>query len=200
MKILIRKSDNIVIHAQNDLVLLQDRLEFTNGQDFNFNDSNSTIIEVDEIPEFFSGGIFSYENGAFTVVDTVRYDANNEEALVEAKDNKIALIKSTTITTNSVLVGGVYYNGGAESASLIKSAIDLMQLKDLQELGVWDENDVVTVMSLADAMDIVISIADECATIMYQRQARIAAVKLIEIDPQGQYTTYEEAIAALDLI
>ena len=143
-------------------------------------------------------------NKPFTAEEELAQDAIDAEytlgALQRAKGAKIAEIKATTDITIPVAVGTSLYNGGMDSAGAIKAGIDFAAIKNETEVGIWDIDDVVTVMPLADAMAVVVAIGEEYRIIMYERQSRIAAVNAIIIDINGTYPTYEDAKTALDLI
>lgn len=72
MKILIRNADNIVIYAQDDLVL-DTEAHGDNWRDPNFNTTNATLAET-TLPSGWTGAIWSYINGTWAVADQAAYD------------------------------------------------------------------------------------------------------------------------------
>ena len=80
MKILIRNSDNVVIYAQDDLVL-DDEAHGNSWRDQNFNTENAILTDA-VLPDLWTGAVWSYTGGAWAVVDTVRHDeiVANEQA------------------------------------------------------------------------------------------------------------------------
>lgn len=91
MKILIRNSDNVVIYAEQNLVLTA---EGTSGDGWfspQFTTANSTIGDA-ELPPRWTGAIWAYINGVWAIADPVAYNAAlNAEitALKIAKNNQI---------------------------------------------------------------------------------------------------------------
>lgn len=171
-----------------------------------FKDNNPSFIEVPYFKFVEDVDLYEYVNdtiqlkAGWEAIKQERYLETLPSLLESEKDRKIELIKSSTNASASVAIGDTIYNGGDASASAIKGAIDFANIKNETEVGIWDSEDVVTVMPLADAMAIVIAIGEQYRSIMYERQARIASVKAIVIDPIGIYPTYEDAKTALDLI
>lgn len=110
MKILVRKTDNLVIHADADLRLTEGEAVGTNWLDQHFNVSNADIYEA-ELPANFTGGVWSYIGGVWAVVDAIRHAqilADAQKLLVpEAvtmRQARIALAQAGKLTTvNSVI-------------------------------------------------------------------------------------------------
>lgn len=72
MKILVRDSDNAVIYAQDDLIL--DVEAHGDGwRDPNFDITNATIVEA-TLPDAWTGAVWSYVEGVWTVRDQAGYD------------------------------------------------------------------------------------------------------------------------------
>jgi len=74
MKILIRNSDDVVMYADDSLQLSGERAFGEKWQDFNFNSANSRI-EVAILPDMWSGAVWSYINGTWSIIDSVQHDA-----------------------------------------------------------------------------------------------------------------------------
>jgi hypothetical protein len=72
MKILIRNADNIVIYAQDDLVL-DTEAHGNNWRDPNFNSSNATLAEA-TLPINWTGAVWSYIQGVWSIYDQAAYD------------------------------------------------------------------------------------------------------------------------------
>ena len=71
MKILIRKTDGVVIYAQDDLQL--DTEAHGNGwRDPNFSTDNATLDDS-PLPGLWAGAVWSYIGGVWAVVDTARH-------------------------------------------------------------------------------------------------------------------------------
>lgn len=71
MKILIRKSDNVVIYAQDDLIL--DTEVHGNGwRDPQFNTDNALLGDA-ALPDNWIGAVWSYSNGVWAVADTAAH-------------------------------------------------------------------------------------------------------------------------------
>jgi len=71
MKILIRKSDNVVIYAQHDLIL-DTEAHGEGWRDPNFNAQNAVLTDA-ELPPLWIGAVWAYHDGTWTVVDTNRH-------------------------------------------------------------------------------------------------------------------------------
>lgn len=69
MKILIRNSDNVVIYAQDDLILTATMTMGKGWRDQNFNSSNATLTEA-TLPSLWIGGAWTYSNNTWAVHDT----------------------------------------------------------------------------------------------------------------------------------
>lgn len=83
MKILIRTADNAVIYAQQDLML--DTEAHGNGwRDANFNTGNAILADAD-LPMYWTGAVWSYAAGIWSVLDTLRYAAITTAALADLK-------------------------------------------------------------------------------------------------------------------
>lgn len=110
MKILVRNSDNVAIHSGIALELSNDSVKSDLWEDFNFNLGNSTIYEA-ELPEYFTGGVWSYIGGVWAVVDAIRHAqilADAQKLLVPEsvtmRQARIALAQAGKLTTvNSVI-------------------------------------------------------------------------------------------------
>lgn len=77
MKILIRNSDSAVIYAQDDLIL--DVEAHGDGwRDPNFDITNATIVEA-TLPDAWTGAVWSYVEGVWTVCDQAGYDMALQE-------------------------------------------------------------------------------------------------------------------------
>lgn len=69
MKILIEKQSDKVVFAEDDLQFTSDGVKGGGWECHLFNDSNSEIIDVLAIPDFFVGNAFVFKDNAFVVVD-----------------------------------------------------------------------------------------------------------------------------------
>lgn len=138
--------------------------------------------------------------GQGVISDTVDGDFPPAISLDELKANKIDTIISSTDLFVPVILNGITYNGGADSAGKIKGAIDLAQLLLEPTVDIWDINDKTRTYSFPDAMDIVSAIAIDYRTKALARQARITAVNDIVVDVNGTYPTLADALAAINLI
>ena len=88
MKCLIRNSDNVVIYAQDDLELFDDKLKSDGWIDYNFNTSNSIILDL-EIPDDLIGGAYAYVDGAFIIFNQSVID--DYKNLLTPKINSISM-------------------------------------------------------------------------------------------------------------
>ena len=88
MKILIRNSDSIVIYAQDDLIL-DTEAHGNNWRDPNFNSTNATIVDA-ALPRLWSGAVWSYIDGVWSVVDSVRYAELSSSEKAEVKQRDVA--------------------------------------------------------------------------------------------------------------
>ncbi len=118
MKILIRNSDNIVIYAQDDLIL-DTEAHGDNWRDPNFNAKNATLVDA-TLPRLWSGAVWSYLDGVWAVSDAARY----AEMLGIAKAAFIRSIKSEAgALTAQVLQGlGSEYEIAEAEATAFKAA------------------------------------------------------------------------------
>ena len=73
MKILIRAFDNVVIYAQDDLVLTDKNVYGDNWHDNNFTNDNAIIVDA-ILPDIFCGAVYTYIDGTWAVWDAKRYD------------------------------------------------------------------------------------------------------------------------------
>ena len=73
MKILVRNSDNVVIYAQDDMVLGDD-LSGDGWRDPHFNTTNSEITEA-TLPPLWRGAEWMYIDGEWLVLDEAKYNA-----------------------------------------------------------------------------------------------------------------------------
>ena len=87
MKILIRNSDNVVIFAQDDLIL-DTEVHGNDWRDPNFDITNSTIVEA-TVPDVWAGSIWSYADGIWTVLDQTGYN----ETLQRHKDKTAIVVR-----------------------------------------------------------------------------------------------------------
>lgn len=81
MKILVRNSDNVVIYAQPDL-LLDDTAHGAGWADNNFNTGNANLLDA-ELPENWTGAVWVYANGAWSIADQAGYDAHMAQVAAE---------------------------------------------------------------------------------------------------------------------
>lgn len=114
MKILIRNSDNVVIYAQDDLIL-DTEAHGDNWRDPNFNVTNATLIDA-TLPRLWSGAVWSYINAVWTVVDPARYAEllNAEKAAMWAK---IKAERERRKYTGGFLVGTLWFDSDPDSRS-----------------------------------------------------------------------------------
>lgn len=90
MKILIRKSDNVVIYAQDDLQL--DTEAHGNGwRDPQFNTGNAILDDANP-PAGWTGAVWSYTGGVWAVADAVGYAAIAAIAAEEAERARVSKI------------------------------------------------------------------------------------------------------------
>lgn len=87
MKILVRKFDNLVIYADDSLALSEDYASGNGWIDQSFTVANSMIKDAD-LPPNFVGGVWSYLNGVWAVVDAVRHVQITNETLSQLKAAK----------------------------------------------------------------------------------------------------------------
>ena len=66
MKCLIRNSDNVVIYAQDNLLISESCLSSDDWVDYNFNSLNSTLLDL-ETPTDLIGGAYQYVDGGFVI-------------------------------------------------------------------------------------------------------------------------------------
>ncbi|MGB4498879.1 MAG: hypothetical protein WBI40_09275 [Methylococcaceae bacterium] len=60
-------SNNIIYYAQDDLVLDAEKLSGDRWMDFNFNASNSEIVDIADLPNRCIGGAYQYADGVVSV-------------------------------------------------------------------------------------------------------------------------------------
>lgn len=112
MKILIRNNDNVVIYA-DDSIVLTDKAQSNSWVDYNFNSTNATIVEA-ELPSLWSGGVYSYTNGVWAVVNQGRYN----ELLQEKKQQKIQELRQVIASNTKPRVDstlGYFVDGGRDN-------------------------------------------------------------------------------------
>lgn len=74
MRIIVRKSDSVVLFAEEDLVLTAGGL-IGDGWTANFcTPEKATLVDV-ELPSPFAGGMYAYIDGQFSIADQAMYDA-----------------------------------------------------------------------------------------------------------------------------
>lgn len=73
MKIIIRNTDSVVIHAGENLILTETGVTGDGWADDNFTIANATIADA-TLPDNFTGAAFSYIGGVWAVVDQAAYD------------------------------------------------------------------------------------------------------------------------------
>lgn len=73
MKTLIRNVDNVVIYAQSDLVLTETELQGDSWRDPKFSTLNARIEDA-ELPENWTGAVWVYEGGHWSVFDQAQHD------------------------------------------------------------------------------------------------------------------------------
>lgn len=86
MKILVRDSDSRVIHAGTDLVLTDTELQGHGWVDHNYHTGNAKLIADVELPAYWTGGVWSFIDGVWAVVDADRHA--EIMAIAEAENNK----------------------------------------------------------------------------------------------------------------
>ena len=90
MKILIRKSDNVVIYAQADLQL--DESAHGDGWvDNNFNTGNATLLEAG-LPEHWTGAVWSYSGSVWAIADQAGYDAHMVQVAADIEAKRVASV------------------------------------------------------------------------------------------------------------
>ena len=70
--ILIRKSDSVVIHSGNDLALTDSETTGNGWRDPHFTTENAHLADAD-LPEFWTGAVWSYVDGVWSIVDPDRH-------------------------------------------------------------------------------------------------------------------------------
>jgi hypothetical protein len=101
MKILIRKSDNVVLYAQDDLIL--DTEAHGNGwRDPHFNLDNASLADA-KLPDHWTGAVWSYTNGVWAVADTVAYAAIQAQIAAEAEAKRLASIPQSVTRAQAKL-------------------------------------------------------------------------------------------------
>ena len=98
MKILIRNSDHVVVYAQPDLALTDTEASGDGWRDPNFTTANATMGEAD-LPPLWTGAVWTYIGGVWTVLDTARHalllQASQKEAVpsqVTMRQARLALL------------------------------------------------------------------------------------------------------------
>lgn len=100
MKILIRKSDNVVLYAQDDLQL--DTEAHGNGwRDPQFNTGNA-ILDDATLPAGWTGAVWSYTGGVWAVADAVGYAAIEAEAQSRVVEARSTLIRQIDTDTDAI--------------------------------------------------------------------------------------------------
>jgi hypothetical protein len=89
MKILVRNTDNVVIYAQDDLNLNESMAYGEHWLDSNYNTSNAMIVDA-QVPVIFAGGLYSYVDGAFNVLNQTLHDE------LTAQANKVQVPQTIT--------------------------------------------------------------------------------------------------------
>lgn len=87
MKILIRDSDNVVLFAGADLVLTAKGLTGDGFRADFCTTANSTLEEVESLPPYWNGSMYSRIDGIWAVVDQAAYDAATHKASLESISN-----------------------------------------------------------------------------------------------------------------
>jgi hypothetical protein len=93
MKILTRNSDHAVIYAQSDLALSDTEASGHGWRDPNFNTANATMGEA-ELPPLWTGAVWAYAGGVWTVIDTDRHAQIVEDARKAAVPQVVIAIKA----------------------------------------------------------------------------------------------------------
>lgn len=106
MKILIRKSDNVVLYAQDDLIL-DTEAHGIGWRDPHFNTGNATIVEA-TLPDNWTGAVWSYTNGVWAVADPVAYAAIAADVQARVDAAKSAIHASIKAERDRRKFNGVY--------------------------------------------------------------------------------------------
>lgn len=120
MKILIRNSDGIVIHADDTMVLTDTEVSGNGWMDRNFTASNATIA-VSDLPEHWTGAAWSYINGDWSIVDQVLHDHAVAADAVATEAARLASIPQAVTMRQArlaLLGAGLYTNVNAAVAAM----------------------------------------------------------------------------------
>lgn len=85
MKILVRNSDNLVVHSAEKIFLSEEMAFSDYWHSLEFNVSNATVFDVLTLPENYSGYVFSYVNGIWGVVNQSYIDEITNKKLNDKK-------------------------------------------------------------------------------------------------------------------
>jgi hypothetical protein len=125
MKILVRKSDTVVLYAMPELELSTTSATAAYWCDHAHTSANSIIHDA-ELPELWVGGAYTYINGVWSVVDDSLLDplrqARAAEQRAVAKTARQALVDNIQVT-----VAGKTFDGDEVAQTRMSRAIIGMQ-------------------------------------------------------------------------
>jgi len=135
-----RKSDNVVLYAiqDNEPYMLKNFLSFKGARALDVNDTTHEAITASELPQHYSGGVFTYTNGVWTCISQeylddllVQLKADKKQAMKQAR-------KSATESTTTVTINAVDYeiDCDAPARSAIHQTIDNSTLAGLTDTDI----------------------------------------------------------------
>lgn len=177
MKILIRKSDNVVIYAQDDLIL--DTEAHGNGwRDPQFNADNATLDDA-TLPAGWTGAVWSYTNGVWAVADPVAYAAIAAE--VQARTDAAKLVIHAAIKAerdrrkfNGVFVSNKWIHTDTYSRTQWMGMVMMGANVPTIQWTTMDNTTIATSQALANAVFQATATLD--ATLFSHAKSLIAAV------------------------
>jgi hypothetical protein len=153
MKILVRKSDTVVLYAMDGLELSATSATAPYWCDHAHTTANSIIHDA-ELPELWVGGAYTYINGVWSVVDDSLLDPLRVEKAAADREQKKAA-RQIFVDKITVTVNGKVFDGDETAQTRMNRAITILTHKSLTStLWILANNDAVfvTLEELVDAL------------------------------------------------
>ncbi len=186
MNIVREIQSKLVLYMTPEEVVITDRGMMEPLRAFDIKPDTHEVVNEVDAPEFFVGGLLSYD-GVWAVADQVRYDEAFAAVLLRYKQSKLDALAAFRYQKE---IGGVLFNGmtvptDRQSQSMLTGAYNAMQIDPTRIIN-WKTNmgylqlDAATITMLSS---VVANHIQSCFT----REMELAAA--IEIDVNTDITT-----------
>jgi response regulator RpfG family c-di-GMP phosphodiesterase len=160
MKILIRNSDNVVMYADDTMVLSVDAVRGNQWVDHQFNTSNATIADA-VLPNDYTGAVFSYIDGVWSVVDQETLDNNIAGKAEQERARIMQMVVTMAQARKALILGGVSITAVNAAIAAIVDPVERQLAETDWEYSTTVRRDSALVASLAPLLGLTDEQIDE---------------------------------------